>query len=67
MLLFYYGLAKAQVLCEDKYSAYINGIWGKKKKKYTDYYYGRFSEVYHIGDNRHPCEYSWKWTLHDFV
>lgn len=67
MLLLCCGLAKAQVLCEVTYSAYINGIWGAWSQKYTDYYYGRFSEVYHIGDNRHPSEYSWKLTLHDFV
>lgn len=67
MLLLCCGLAKAQVLCEVTYSAYINGIWGAWSQKYTDYYYGRFSEVYQIGDNRHPSEYSWKLTLHDFV
>lgn len=40
MLLLCCGLAKAQVLCEVTYSAYINGIWGAWSQKYTDYYYG---------------------------
>lgn len=67
MLLLCSGLALAQVRCYVSYSACIDGIYGAWSQTYTDFYYGRFSEVYQIGEYRHPSEYSWKLTLHDFV
>lgn len=67
MLLLCSGLALAQVRCDVSYSACIDGIYGAWSQTYTDFYYGRFSEVYQIGEYRHPSEYSWKLTLHDFV
>lgn len=56
----------AQTACTVSYSAKINDMWGAWST-YSDYYYGRFSEIYHIGEMRHPSEYCWKLTLEDFV
>lgn len=57
----------AQTECIVSHSAKIDGIWGAWTSDGRDYYYGRFSEVYRIGEMRHPSEYGWKLSLENFV